>query len=59
MRPPLISTLNQSIPFYLKRSFWRSDFSPLMSSKPLSPQEMEHRKKREKDEEKVLKKEEK
>jgi hypothetical protein len=30
-----------------------------MSSKPLSPQEMEHRKKREKDEEKVLKKEEK
>jgi hypothetical protein len=57
MRPPLISTLNQSTPFYLKRSCRRSDFSPLISSKPPSPQEMEHRKKREKEEEKVLKKE--
>jgi hypothetical protein len=58
MCPPLISTLNQSTPFHVKRSYWRSDFSPLISSKPPSPQEMEHRrKKREKEEEKVLKKE--
>jgi hypothetical protein len=33
MRPPSIFTLNQSIPFHLKRSFLRSDFSPLISSK--------------------------
>ncbi len=26
MRPPPIFTPNQSIPFHLKRSFWRSDF---------------------------------
>jgi hypothetical protein len=45
MRPPLIFTLNQSIPFHLKRSFWRNDFSPLISSKPSSPQETEHREK--------------
>jgi hypothetical protein len=45
MLPPSIFTLNQSIPFHLKRSFWRSDFSPLISSKTPSPQEMEHRKK--------------
>jgi hypothetical protein len=58
MCPPLISTLNQSTPFHLKRSCERSDFSPLISSKPSSPQETEHRKKkREKKEEKVLKKE--
>jgi hypothetical protein len=44
MRPPPIFTLNQSVPFYLKRSFWRSGFSPLISSKPPSPEEMEHRK---------------
>jgi hypothetical protein len=58
MRPPLIFTLNQSIPFHLKRSFWRSEFSPLISSKPPSPQETKHREKeREREEEKVLKKE--
>jgi hypothetical protein len=45
MHPPLIFTLNQSIPFHLKRSFWWSDFSPLITSKPPSPQEMEHREK--------------
>jgi hypothetical protein len=45
MHPPPISTLNQSTPFHLKRSCWRSVFSPLISSKPQSPQEMEHRKK--------------
>jgi hypothetical protein len=56
MRPPPIFTLNQSVPFHLKRSFWRSDFSPLKPSEPPSPQETEHRKKREKEEEKVLKK---
>jgi hypothetical protein len=49
MRPPPIFTLNQSIPFHLKRSFWRSGFSPLISSKPPSPQEMEHREKRERE----------
>jgi hypothetical protein len=43
MRPPPIFTLNQSIPFHLKRSFWRSDVSPLISSKPPRPQETEHR----------------
>jgi hypothetical protein len=59
MHPSPIFTLNQSIPFYLKRSFSRSDFSSLISSKPPSPQEMEHIKKSErKEEEKVLKKEE-
>jgi hypothetical protein len=59
MRTPPIFTLNQSIPFYLKRSFSRSDFSPLISSKTPSPQETEHIKKSErKEEEKVLKKEE-
>jgi hypothetical protein len=60
MRPPLIFTLNQSIPFHLKRSFLKSDFSPLISSKLPSPQETEHRKRereRKKEEEKVLKKE--
>jgi hypothetical protein len=44
----------------LKRSFLRSDFSPLISSKKTpSHQEMEHRreKEREKEEEKILKKE--
>jgi hypothetical protein len=51
MRRPPISTLNQSTPFHLKRS------CPLISSKPSSPQEMEHGKKREKEEEKILKKE--
>jgi hypothetical protein len=57
MHPSPIFTLSQSIPFYLKRSFSRSDFSPLISSKPPSPQEMEHIKKSErKEEEKVLKK---
>jgi hypothetical protein len=45
MRPPSISTLNQSTPFHLKRSCWRSDFSPLISSKPPSSQETGHRKK--------------
>jgi hypothetical protein len=58
MRPLPIFTLNQSIPFHLKWSFWRSDFSPLISSKPLSPQETEHRKREiQKEEEKVLKRE--
>jgi hypothetical protein len=58
MCPPPIFTINQSIPFHLKRSFWRSDFHPLISSKPPSPQETKHRKReREKEEEKVLKKE--
>jgi hypothetical protein len=56
MRPPPISKLNQSTPFHLKRSCWRSDFSPLISSKPPSHQETEHRKKGEKEKEKVLKK---
>jgi hypothetical protein len=60
MRPSPISTLNQSIPFHLKRSFWRSDFSPLISSKPLSPQDTEHRKReREKRKKKYWKKEKK
>jgi hypothetical protein len=60
MHPPSIFTLNQSIPFHLKRSFWRSEFSPLISSNPPSSQEMEHRKEREREreEEKVLKKRE-
>jgi hypothetical protein len=49
MRPPPIFTLNQSIPFHLKRRFSRSDFSPLISSKPPSPQETEHRKERERE----------
>jgi hypothetical protein len=49
MRPPPIFTLNQSIPFHLKRSFWRGVFSPLISSKPLSPQETEYREKRERE----------
>jgi hypothetical protein len=31
---PPISILNQSTPFHLKRSYSRSDFSPLISSKP-------------------------
>jgi hypothetical protein len=44
MCPPPIFTINQSIPFHWKRSFWRSDFHPLISSKPPSPQETEHRK---------------
>jgi hypothetical protein len=57
MRPLPISTVNQSTPFHLK-SCRRSDFSPLISSKPPSPQETELRKKREKEEEKVLKKKE-
>jgi hypothetical protein len=58
MRPPPIFTLNQSIPFHLKRSCLRSDFSPLISSKPPSPQETEHREReRERGEENVLKKE--
>jgi hypothetical protein len=39
MHPPLVYWS------YLKRSFWRSDFSPLLSSKPPSTQEAEHRKK--------------
>jgi hypothetical protein len=39
MCPLSIFTLNQSITFHLKRSFWRSDFSPPISSKPPSPQE--------------------
>jgi hypothetical protein len=44
-----------AMPFHVKpfeKSFSRSDFSPQISSKPPSPQETEHRKKREK----VLKK---
>jgi hypothetical protein len=45
MCPPPIFTLNQCIPFHLKRSFCRSDFSPLISPKPPSPQETEHEKK--------------
>jgi hypothetical protein len=60
MRPPPISTLNESTPFHLKRSCWRNVFSPLISSKPPSPQETDHRKReREKEEEKVLIKKEK
>jgi hypothetical protein len=55
MRPPPISTLNQSTPFHLKRSCWRSVFSPLISSKPqvLKTRSIEKREKKE--EEKVLK----
>jgi hypothetical protein len=33
---------------HLKRKFLKKRFSPQISSKPLSPQETEHRKKREK-----------
>jgi hypothetical protein len=57
MRPPPISTLNQSTPFHLKRSCWRGDFSPLKSSKPPSPQEMEHKKREKKRKKKYWKKE--
>jgi hypothetical protein len=57
MRPSPISILNQSTLFHLKRNCCRSEFSPLISSKLPSPQEMEHRKKgRAKEEEKILKK---
>jgi hypothetical protein len=58
MHPPPIFTFNQSTPFHLKRSCLRSDFSPLISSKPqvLKRRSIE---KREKEEEKVLKKEKK
>jgi hypothetical protein len=51
MHPPPISTLNQSTPFYLKRSCWRSDFSPLISSKP--PSERKSIEKRKKERKKV------
>jgi hypothetical protein len=52
MCPPSIFTLNQCIPFHLKRSFCRSDFSPLISARPPSPQETEHEKKKEKEKKK-------
>jgi hypothetical protein len=57
MCPPPIFTLNQSIPFHLKRSFWRSNFSPLISSKLLSLQETEHREERERKRKKSIERE--
>jgi hypothetical protein len=57
MLTPSISTLNQSTPFHLKRSCWRSDFSTLISSKPPSPKEIEHKKKEKKRKKKYWKKE--
>jgi hypothetical protein len=62
MRPPPVYPQSWPCQAIWKESFWRSDFSTQISSKPPSPQETEHGKKRksiEKREKKEKKEEEK